>query len=228
MIDNSKITDLIKSKSRVRDHAEVFTPDFIVQDMLDLVKQESERIDSRFLEPACGDGNFLAEVLKRKIIVVEQIYWKSQFDCEKNIIVAVSSIYGIDLLIDNIQIARERLYLIIVNIYTKLYKNKIEQKFLVNVQYILSKNIIQGDALSLKDINNKPIVFSERSLVDNSKIKRRDFIFDELINNSNQNIMAQWTLFGDTGEPVFIPNSIADFPPIHFLELATLDHVTQL
>ena len=228
MIDNSKITDLIKSKSRVRDHAEVFTPDFIVQDMLDLVKQESERIDSRFLEPACGDGNFLAEVLKRKIIVVEQIYWKSQFDCEKNIIAAVSSIYEIDLLIDNIQIARERLYLIIVNIYTKLYKNKIEQKFLVNVQYMLSKNIIQGDALSLKDINNKPIVFSERSLVDNSKIKRRDFIFDELINNSNQNIMAQWTLFGDTGEPIFIPNSIADFPPIHFLELATLDHVTQL
>ena len=58
---------LVKSKQRVTDHGEVFTPSWMVEDMLNLVKGESERIDSRFLEPACGDGNFLKVVLQRKL-----------------------------------------------------------------------------------------------------------------------------------------------------------------
>jgi type I restriction-modification system DNA methylase subunit len=106
---------LIKSKKRIRDHGEVFTSDFIVSDMLDLVKQETERIDSRFLEPACGTGNFLIEILKRKLKIVKNKYKKSQFDYEHYAIIAVSSIYGIDILQDNAEECRQRLF----NIFNK-------------------------------------------------------------------------------------------------------------
>ena len=71
---------LVKSKQRVADHGEVFTPSWMVEDMLNLVKTESERIDSRFLEPACGSGNFLKSVLKRKLTTVQSRYGKSDFE----------------------------------------------------------------------------------------------------------------------------------------------------
>ena len=221
-------SDIIKSKSRVRDHGEVYTPDFIVSDMLDLVKHETERIDSRFLEPACGDGNFLIQVLQRKLQVVKNKYQKHQFDYEKNIILAIASIYGIDLLEDNVHTAQERLYNLIESEYTTLYKNNCNSKVLHVIRYILSKNIIQGDALSLKDTNNKSLVFAERSYIDGSKIKRRDFVFDELINTAHGNNSLWWTLFSDTNEPVFIPHPIKEYPPLHFLELYQHDDSTQL
>lgn len=85
----------VKSKKRVTDHGEVFTSEKEVNAMLDLVKQETERIDSRFLEPACGNGNFLAEVLRRKLTVVEAKYKKSQLDYERYAIIAISSIFGL-------------------------------------------------------------------------------------------------------------------------------------
>ena len=93
----------VKSKQRVKDHGEVFTPEHIVNDMLDLVKQETERIDSRFLEPACGTGNFLVEILRRKLAVVEQRYGKNQIEYERYAVIAISSIYGVDLLQDNVE-----------------------------------------------------------------------------------------------------------------------------
>jgi len=67
----------VKSRQRVQDHGEVFTNEREVNAMLDMVKQETERIESRFLEPACGDGNFLAEVLRRKLAVVNARYRRS-------------------------------------------------------------------------------------------------------------------------------------------------------
>ena len=137
------MSDIIKSKSRVRDHGEVLTPDFIVSDMLDLVKHETERIDSRFLEPACGDGNFLIQVLQRKLAVVEKKYAKHQFDYEKNCIIAISSIYGIDLLLDNVHSAQHRLLEYAKSAYTSLYKKKINPKVICVMEYVLSKNIIQ-------------------------------------------------------------------------------------
>ena len=134
---------LTKSKDRIRDHGEVFTPDFIVNDMLDLVYQETQRIESRFLEPACGDGNFLASILSRKIAVVDKIYKKNQFDYEKNALLALSSVYGIDLLGDNVSDAQQRLYDIVSTHYIRLYKKKINNDFLKSCEYLLSKNIIQ-------------------------------------------------------------------------------------
>ena len=76
---------MIKSKERIADFGEVFTPEKEVNAMLDLVENEIERIDSRFLEPACGDGNFLIQILRRKIYVVEKRYSKEQIDFERNV-----------------------------------------------------------------------------------------------------------------------------------------------
>src|ERR1700740_3513632 len=101
-----------RTKKRVSDHGEVLTGQREVNAMLDLVKQETERIDSRFLEPACGDGNFLSVILQRKLAVVEKRYGG----------LAVSSIYGIDILPDNVRDCRQRLFEIFDSNYTRLFK----------------------------------------------------------------------------------------------------------
>ncbi|WP_293693396.1 hypothetical protein [uncultured Phascolarctobacterium sp.] len=100
----------VKSKERVANHGEVFTAEREVKAMCDLVKTETERIESRFLEPACGTGNFLAEVLSRKLAVVKNRYGKSPFDYERYSVLAMTSLYGVDILADNAQECRERLY----------------------------------------------------------------------------------------------------------------------
>ena len=148
------------SKKRVADHGEVLTGKREVNAMLDLVKSETDRIDSRFLEPACGTGNFLAEILERKLRVVEARYGKSQLEFERYAILAVSSIYGIDILEDNVQQCRQRLFGIFDLNYLRLFKNKTNDDCRESVRYILERNIIHGDALSLKTVgdNPKPIV----------------------------------------------------------------------
>ena len=105
----------IKSKDRVANHGEVFTNIREVNAMLDLVKDETHRIDSRFLEPACGTGNFLIEVLRRKLEVVENRYKKSKIEFERYSILALSSIYGIDILEDNLKECKTRLYELFLN-----------------------------------------------------------------------------------------------------------------
>lgn len=100
-MDNPKAEKLVVSRQRVIDHGEVYTPSALVNAMLDLVKAETERIDSRFLEPACGSGNFLAEILARRLAVVEKGYRKNQLEYERNAVLAVSSVYGIEILEDN-------------------------------------------------------------------------------------------------------------------------------
>ena len=117
----------VKSKQRVTDHGEVYTSEREVNAMLDLVKQETERIDARFLEPACGNGNFLAEVLRRKLTVVESMYKRNQLDFERYTILAISNIYGVDILEDNAQECRERLYDIFNQRYTKIYRESCKE-----------------------------------------------------------------------------------------------------
>lgn len=208
----------IKSKQRVADYGEVFTSPDIVNAMLDLVKPETERIDSRFLEPACGTGNFLTEILRRKLDAVEKTYRRSQLDFERNLVLAVSSLYGIDILEDNVIECRKRLFEMANERYTALFKGKAKEACRRSLRYILGKNIIWGDALDLKTVPEprKPIVFCEWSLVNGSKIKRRDFSFKELVAHSS---IRELPLFSDLGEPAFIPMPIADYPPVHFLEI---------
>lgn len=213
----------IVSKQRVADHGEVLTGKREVNAMLDLVKSETDRIDSRFLEPACGTGNFLTEILERKLRVVEARYGKSQLDFERYAILAVSSIYGIDILEDNVQQCRHRLFGIFDLSYLRLFKNKTNDNCRESVHYILERNIIHGDALSLKTVgdNPKPIVFSEWSLVNGGMLKRRDFTFHGLLAHE---AIKETPLFSDLGEDVFIPTPEKEYPPVHFMEIA---HVKQ-
>lgn len=92
----------VKSKQRVVDQGEVFTPQWMVEAMLDSVKDETERIDSRFLEPACGSGNFLVRILQRKLAAVELKFGKSDFEKRHYALLALMCTYGIELLADNI------------------------------------------------------------------------------------------------------------------------------
>jgi len=209
----------IKSKNRVNQYGEVLTPKHIVNAMLDLVKQETERIDSRFLEPACGTGNFLIEILERKLKVVESRYSKSQLDYERYAILAISSIYGIELLEDNAEECRKRLFEVFDAAYTRLFKTKAKERCREVARYILKRNIVHGDALTLKTVgeNPRPIVFSEWSIVNGRMIKRRDFAFHELVNHGS---LRELPLFSDLGEEVFIPEPVKEYPPVHFLEVA--------
>lgn len=209
--------DQVKSRKRVTDHGEVFTAQREVNAMLDLVKQETERIDSRFLEPACGTGNFLVEILKRKLAVVEQRYAKSQLEYERYAILAISSIYGVDILQDNVQTCRDRLLGIFTHYYQKNYK-ELKSDFIRSAEFILSKNILWGDALNLRTPDEKaePIVFSEWSAVNGSMIKRRDYTMHNLLQNQP---MEEPNLFSDLGDKAFIPTPVGDFPLTHFLKL---------
>ncbi len=209
----------VVSKQRVADHGEVLTGRREVNAMLDLVKSETERIDSRFLEPACGTGNFLAEILERKLRVVEARYGTSQLDYERYAVLAVSTVYGVDILEDNVRQCRQRLFGIFDLSYLRLFKGKSSDDCRESVRYILERNIIHGDALSLKTVgeNPTPIVFSEWSPVTGSMLKRRDYTFHGLLAHA---AIKEMPLFSDLGEDVFIPSPDKEYPPTHFLKVA--------
>jgi hypothetical protein len=212
----------VRTKKRVSDHGEVLTGQREVSAMLDLVKQETERIDSRFLEPACGDGNFLTVILERKLAVVEKRYGKSQLDFERYAVLAVSSIYGIDILPDNVRDCRRRLFEIFDASYTRLFKATWKDKCREAVRFILERNIIWGDALTLRTVDKerRHIVFSDWSPVNGSMFKRRDFTFHGLLEHEG---MKELPLFSDLGEDVFIPTPEKEYPPIHFMEIAGVE-----
>jgi SAM-dependent methyltransferase len=210
----------IVSKRRVTDHGEVLTGTREISAMLDLVKQETERIDSRFLEPACGNGNFLAVILERKLAVVERRYARSQLDFERYAVLAVSSIYGIDILEDNVRKCRDRLRLTFdCGFYSRLFKTRAKDKCREAIRFILERNIICGDALTLKTVGEPSgyIVFSEWSPVNGSMLKRRDFTFHALLGREGKNELP---LSSDLGDDVFIPRPEKEYGPVHFLELA--------
>ena len=209
----------VKSKKRVSDHGEVFTNQREVNAMLDLVKQETERIDSRFLEPACGDGNFLVEILRRKLEVVDSKYRKGQLEWERYAVIAVSSIYGVDILEDNAIECRKRLMSIFKDRYTAHFKNNCNEDCIRSIAFILSRNILWGDALDFTNpITLSPIIFSEWSAVNGSMIKRRDYIFKFLVEQSHQ-----FALFNDEGTAAAIDEPIKDYPLTHFLKLGEYD-----
>jgi hypothetical protein len=207
------MTKQVKSKKRVADHGEVFTSEREVNAMLDLVKQETERIDSRFLEPACGTGNFLVEILNRKLKIVKDRYKKSQIEFERNSIIAISSIYGVDILQDNAIECRDRLFEIFDVIYTRLYKTNCKEDCKTSVKFLLKRNILWGDALDFTNPETKePIVFSEWSAI---MIKRRDYVFKFLVEQTHQ-----FSMFNDEGNPAAIDEPVKDFPITHFLKIA--------
>ena len=181
------MTKQVKSKQRVADHGEVFTAEREVNAMLDLVKTETERIDSRFLEPACGDGNFLEEILRRKLAVVKKKYRRSPIDYEKNAILAASSIYGVDILLDNVLACRERLFEIWNKEYKSVCKKEVNEDCQKSARYIFDRNIVCGNALTLACVDengndtNEPIVFSEWAFITGYQLQRSDYTFKKLM-----------------------------------------------
>lgn len=209
----------IISKQRVANFGEVYTNSREVNAMLDLIQHQSERVDARFLEPACGVGNFLIEILKRKLHTVTKKYSKNQAEYEKQALIAVSSLYGIELLLDNIILCRNRLLTSFRENYLILFPKTYNDNYLKSISYILSTNLIQGDALSLKDQFNKNLIFPEWSFVNNNYLKRRDFIYPDLVNKSSE---RELPLFSDLGDEAFIAEPIKDYPLIHFLEVGNV------
>jgi hypothetical protein len=218
---NGMNNNQVKSKQRVNDHGEVFTSSREVNNMLDLVNQEAERVDSRFLEPACGTGNFLVEIINRKLKIVERRYTKNQSEFEFYAIIALSSIYGVDILKDNVHTCRQRLLGIFTHCYISNFKHP-KYSLLHSAEFILNRNIIWGNALSLRTPDNKaePIVFSEWSSFSKGMIKRRDYTMANLLDNQP---MEGDNLFSDLGDLAFIPIPVAEHPLTHFLKLGEND-----
>lgn len=190
-----------KSKKRVADHGEVFTAEREVKAMCDLVKQETERIESRFLEPACGNGNFLVEILSRKLAVVKSRYGKNPAEYEKYSVLAVTSIYGVELLPDNAAECRTRLFVLWDEAYTANNRKEVDEQCRKAVRFILEKNILCGDALTMQQADGRPIIFAEWSFV-GSQIKRRDFRLDVLLKENPDDTLyeTQQSLFPDEAD----------------------------
>ena len=207
---------LIKSKQRVADHGEVFTPSWLVEAMLDLVKDESERINSRFLEPACGSGNFLIQILKRKLAAVEIKYGKSDFDRNHYALLGLMCIYGIELLTDNIEECHANL----LEIFAQYLGIDESDEIYRAASYVLSQNIVHGDALSMQTNSKKSISFAEWGYLGKGKYQRRDFLFDVLTGSSA--FSAEGSLFADLGRhEIFVP--IKSYEPVTVREFAGLD-----
>lgn len=176
MLDMPVYTNLVKSKQRVADHGEVFTPAWLVEDMINLVKDEADRIDSRFLEPACGSGNFLVPVLRRKLAAVQARYGRSDFEKRHYALFAVMCIYGIELLPDNAQECRENL----LGTFNDYLGNDMDNQWSRAAEAVLAINIVQGDALSMTGADGGPITFPEWGYLGKGKYQRSDYRYDSL------------------------------------------------
>ena len=217
----------VKSKERVTAHGEVFTAEREVKAMCDLVADECNRIDSRFLEPACGDGNFLAEVLSRKLAACYKKYGAPLLrpDYERASVQAVMSIYGVELLPDNAEICRERLFAIWNEAYTGICAGDANDACRESVKFVLQKNILCGDALSMRqgkgEKEDQPIIFAEWSFIGGTLVKRRDFRLDKLIEaNERQKdsfLPVEDEYVGyDWDKKEFIPKPVKEYPPIDY------------
>ncbi|MFH0798754.1 MAG: DNA methyltransferase [Pseudomonadota bacterium] len=207
--------DLIKSKQRITDHGEVFTPAWMVEAMINLVKDETERIDSRFLEPACGSGNFLVRILQRKLAAVEIKFGKSDFEKRHYALLALMCIYGIELLPDNIAECRTNLLEIFAS-----YLNLDQSEELYRAAFfVLSQNLVRGDALTMRTHDDLPITFAEWGYLGKGRFQRRDFRFDSLAQSSA--FSAEGTLFAHLGRhEIFKPAKT--YPPMTVNDLATV------
>lgn len=224
----------IKSKQRVAEHGEVFTNEREVNAMLDMVKSETDRIESRFLEPACGNGNFLAEILHRKLARVSRQYKRNNSEYTKNAFLCLTSIYGIDIQEDNVRECRKRLYEIWNDAYTAQCKKEIREEIRSAAQYVLRRNILCGDALTLMQNNGQPIIFSQWDFTMGYKMKRRDFTLDALMRDEEpekyeedgqmnfSDILAEKKKHGwdyDAETHGWIPSPIREFPSVDYWEV---------
>lgn len=224
----------IKSRQRVQDHGEVFTNPREVNAMLDLVKHETERIESRFLEPACGDGNFLIEILNRKLSVVTRRHapnkHRSNDTWERYSLLALSSIYGVDILLDNAVECRERLFQRFMEVYSEICKTT-NPDVTLSARYLLDSNIVCGDALTMRANGGEPIVFAQWDMVDRHKVKRQDYTLAHLLDVQEEQI--PWFIEGadisslevDPVTKALIPKPVREYPPVNYWEVYKYESV---
>ena len=207
---------LIKSKRRVVDHAEVFTPPWLVEKMLDLVKGEAERIDARFFETACGSGNFLVPILQRKLAAVESKYGKSDFERQHYALLGLTCVYGIELLADNIDECRANMLEVFSNYLVLAPADDLYRA----ASHVLSLNLIHGDAMTMKDAGGQPITVAEWAYIGKGKFNRRDFRLDVLTGMSA--FREERSLFAHLGKhEIFQPAE--SYPPMTVRDLAAKD-----
>jgi len=206
---------LVKSKQRVADHGEVFTPAWMVEAMLDLVKDETERIDSRFLEPACGSGNFIVQILQRKLAAVELKFGKSDFERQHYALLGLMCIYGIELLADNIAECRANM----LDVFAGHLNIDETHDLYRAATHVLSVNLVHGDALTMRTIDGPPITFAEWGYLGKGKFQRRDLRYDVLTGASKYS--EEGSLWADQGKhEIFTP--VKTYPPMTVRELAAL------
>lgn len=211
---------LVKSKQRVADHGEVFTPAWMVGAMLDLVKGETERIDARFLEPACGSGNFLVPILKRKLAAVELRYGKSDFEKRHYALLALMCTYGIELLADNVAECRANL----LKVFAECLSMANDDVFFRAAARVLALNVVHANALSMRTPTDQPIVFAEWGYLGKGKFQRRDFRFDVLTGMSA--FAAEDSLFASLDKrDIFTP--LKTWPTMTAAQLASADATTK-
>lgn len=217
----------VVSRQRVADHGEVYTAKREVNAMLDLVKEETERIDSRFLEPACGTGNFLVEILSRKMEVVKRRFARNRFEYDLASAQAISSIYGIELLPDNVERCRQRLLEQYLETYRSHLSLDASPDLERSIRFLLQKNILCGDALTMLQHDGKPITFCEWTFIGmEGKVKRRDYELAVLLQNvefDKPKPGEYGNLFSDMDEPVFVPQPKREYPLTDYLKLPDHD-----
>jgi len=170
----------IKSKRRVSDFGEVYTAKKQVTAMVDLVNQAVSSIETTVLEPACGNGNFLVEILMRKLNTVMQLSAPLSI-IELNTLKAAASIYGVDIQKDNVLECRERLY------QQVLGENKPWSPLFCRVlRDVLSRNIMCGDTLTMMEESGKPLTISEWEIRENGSVIRKDVLFSDMIANGGK------------------------------------------
>ena len=181
--------------------------------MLDLIKDEAERIDSRFLEPACGSGNFLVRVLQRKLAAVEIKFGKSDFEKRHYSLYALMCTYGIELLPDNIAECRANMLDVLAE-YLNI--DEADEAYRA-ASYVLAQNLVHGDALTMRTEGGQPITFAEWGYLGKGKFQRRDFRLDVLTGSSA--FSAEGTLFAHLGKhEIFTP--IRTWPAMTLRDLA--------
>ena len=190
----------VKSKQRVADYGEVLTPPWLVAAMLDLVQDETDRIESRFLEPACGSGNFLVQILQRKLATVERKYGDCDFERRHYALLALMCLYGIELLGDNIAECRANL----LKIFAEYLKVVPGDEFYRAAVYVLSGNLVHGDTLKMQTHDGQAIAFTEWDYLGNGQYQRRDFRFDALAGTPTSSVQGSLFAAAKTCRPMTV------------------------
>lgn len=209
----NQASPLTKTKQRVADHGEVFTPDWLVEEMLDLVDHETRRIDSRFLEPACGSGNFLVKILQRKLGAVEKKYAKADFERRNYALLAVMCTYGVELLADNIGECRRNL----LELFADYLKISDSDDLFWAAHHVLSVNLVHGDAMKMKNPDGSFITFAEWGYLRNGKFQRRDFQMFQLAQSLSYKAPGAIP-YSDDREELFPPHKT--YEPMTVADLA--------